>query len=316
MGLALPDRWIWDSWYAWEGDVCHAFYLCASRALGDPNRRHGYTSVGHAISQDLKTWEILPDALAPSDSPAFDSWTTWTGSIVQASLDKWMMFYTGTSRQDGGRVQRVLAATSNDLVNWTKLDGFSIEADSRFYEKLADETWPDEAWRDPWVYHSEIDQLWHMLVTARAKTPAGNFGGVVGHLTSSDLLNWKVLQPLAGPSSDFAHLEVLQYEVVDGVPLLIFSCDADKLSASRKSVVESVDATYSLVCFDGLENADLSLARPFMSNLVYASRLVRDSSGGWNLLGFRNYENGRFVGEICDPFPVTADRKSGLIPRV
>ena len=40
MALKLADRWVWDSWYVWDGDVCHAFYLCASKGLVDPNRRH------------------------------------------------------------------------------------------------------------------------------------------------------------------------------------------------------------------------------------------------------------------------------------
>lgn len=115
MTIRLPDRWIWDSWYVWDGDVCHTFYLCASRALGDPNRRHRNVNVGHAISTDLVNWEIFPDALSPSESPAFDSWTTWTGSVVKGDDGRWWMYYTGTSREDGGDIQSVGAS---DCLHW------------------------------------------------------------------------------------------------------------------------------------------------------------------------------------------------------
>ena len=47
----------------------------------------------------------MADAIAPSEAPAPDSWTTWTGSIVRQPDGVWRMFYTGTSREDAGQVQ-------------------------------------------------------------------------------------------------------------------------------------------------------------------------------------------------------------------
>jgi len=43
--------------------------------------------------------------------------------------------------------------------------------------------------------------------------------------------------------------------------------------------------------------------------------LIQGPDGKWNLLGFRNFENGEFVGEISDPIPVTADAVRGIVPR-
>lgn len=137
MGLRLPDRWIWDSWYAWDGDTCHVFYLCASRGLYDPIRRHRNTNIGHAFSTDLVNWQALPDALSPSESPAFDSWTTWTGSVVRDEDGKWWMFYTGTSRENQGRIQTIGAAVSDDLISWQKVDNQPlVSASDRWYENL------------------------------------------------------------------------------------------------------------------------------------------------------------------------------------
>lgn len=316
MSLRLADRWIWDSWYVWDGDTCHAFYLCASRGLVDPNRRHRYTNVGHAISNDLKNWTVLPDALSPSDSPAFDSWTTWTGSTVRGEDGLWYMYYTGTSREDGGDVQSIGMATSADLVTWKKYSNQAlVRADSKFYEKLGETDWPDEAWRDPWVFKSQHDNAWHMLITARSKG-SEKIKGVIGHAVSNDMRNWNVLPPLSNPGQGFGQLEVFQLAEVDGVTLLIFCCGWRELDEEMLSKVGKLDATYSLVCNSDFSDVDFRKAQPFLRNPVYAGRLVQHPSKGWYLLGFVNEVDGKFVGELSDPIPVTADRVQGLIPRV
>ena len=66
--LALPDSWVWDFWFADDGDEYHLFFLYASRALHDPDRRHGRASIGHAVSDDLRNWTRLPDALVRGES--------------------------------------------------------------------------------------------------------------------------------------------------------------------------------------------------------------------------------------------------------
>lgn len=315
MALRLADRWIWDSWYVWDGDVCHAFYLCASRGLVDPERRHRNTNIGHAISKDLVSWEVLPDALSPSDSPAFDSWTTWTGSTIKGPNGKWWMFYTGTSRETDGRVQTIGAAVSDDLVEWTKLPGPLTEADEQWYEKVDDKVWNDEAWRDPWVYFDESDDLWHMLVTARSNQGDPAERGVIGHAVSENLEKWQVMQPLSKTGQGFGHLEVFQHEIVDGVPLLIFCCGPLELGSAMKAKYGEIAATYSLVVTDGLSSCNFRDAIAFQQDLVYAGRLVEKKGEGWFLIGFVNEVDGKFVGQLSDPIPVTADPVLGLIPR-
>ena len=316
MALRLPDRWVWDSWYVWDGDTCHAFYLCASRGLKDPNRRHRNTNVGHAISKDLVNWEILPDALSPSESPAFDSWTTWTGSCVRADDGIWWMFYTGTSREDKGKVQTIGAATSKDLISWDKLSAEPlVTADGRLYEKLGNSDWLDEAWRDPWVFRMENDSRWHMLITARANSGDPKTRGVMGHAVSENLKDWKILEALSQPNQGFGQLEVFQYEVVDGVPIVLFCCGWRELSDERFATFGKRDATYSLVANKDLSELDFLKAKAFEHNLVYAGRLIQKPNGEWFLIGFVNEIDGRFVGELSDPIPVTADPILGLVPR-
>lgn len=308
--LALVDCWIWDSWYTFDGEYHHAFYLKASRALGDPNRRHRHPAVGHARSRDLYTWEELPDALAIADAPAFDDWTTWTGSVVKDDSGTWWMFYTGTSHGDDGLVQRIGSATSNDLMTWVKQRSPLIEADPEHYELLGESTWDDQAWRDPFVFRTN-DQ-WQMLITARSNQGSPDSRGVVGRATSSDLHEWKVQAPLA-TNEDFGQLEVLQVAEIDGVPTLLWCCEYPQLSERGKKRFGR-GGMFSATGESMLGPFDMAHATRFDHDSIYAARTIQHE-GAWFLMGFRNMENGQFIGELTDPIPVTSLPGVGLVPK-
>jgi beta-fructofuranosidase len=72
VGLRFVDRWIWDFWFADDGTDRHVFYLQAPRSLGRPELRHRNATIGHAVSTDLRTWEVLPDVLGPGPAGRFD----------------------------------------------------------------------------------------------------------------------------------------------------------------------------------------------------------------------------------------------------
>jgi len=316
MTLQLPDKWIWDSWYVQEGGVTHAFYLHASKALGDPDRRHRHPIIGHAVSHDLTTWTVVEDALIVSEPGAFDDGTTWTGSVVRDGDGLWWMFYTGTSRAEDTMVQRVGAATSPDLMTWSKASSAPlVEADPRWYELLDRSLWHDQAWRDPWVFRFPGEATWHMLITARANHGDARVRGVLGHATSENLVDWAVQPPLSEPGQGFGQLEVFQFEIVDGVPVLLFCCGWAELSPERQAAGE-VGGVYSVVVDERLAEVDFSRAQLFERTDLYASRLVRAADGGWALLGFVNMVDGEFVGALSDPVLVTADPVLGLVPRV
>lgn len=307
----LNDSWIWDSWFAFDGEYHHAFYLRASRALGNPDRRHRYPFVGHARSKDLVNWEVLPDAVAVSDQPAFDDWTTWTGSVVRDESGLWWMFYTGSSRGDGGDVQRVGAATSADLITWEKVSSDAIvEADGRYYELLDKSLWHDQAWRDPWVFKHE--GRWHMFITARTNEGDRWVRGVVGHAVSDDLRTWEVLPPLTEPGG-FGQMEVFQVAVIDGTPTLLWCCGYNELSDPLKQRF-GAGGMFSVTGETLLGPFDISQATRFPHPSIYAARVI-EHQGQWFMIGFRDMEDGRFVGELTDPIPVTAIPGKGLQPR-
>lgn len=309
MSLRLPESWVWDSWYTFDGGLHHAFYLRASRALGDPERRHRHPYVGHAVSTDLTTWTVVQDALAVSDPPSFDDWTTWTGSVVRDPAGGWQMFYTGSTHSDDGLVQRIGWATSPDLMTWTKSTSVPLEAESRWYETLDLAVWHDEAWRDPFVFRAD-DGRWHMYVTARARDGDPRERGVIGHCTSRDLDHWIIEPPLTSPGSGFGQMEVPQVELVDGVPTLIFSCGTEHLGDERRER-DGRGGVYSVTGPSLLGPFDIASARRFPDDSIYAGRLVHHD-GSWHVLGFTHREAGQFVGQLCDPIAVTSALDSGL----
>jgi sucrose-6-phosphate hydrolase SacC (GH32 family) len=303
--LRLPDHWVWDSWYTMDDDgLHHVFFLRASRALLDPERRHRRASIGHAVSRDLRNWKVVADALVPSDEPAWDDLATWTGSVVRGADGRWYMFYTGV-RDDGDHVaQRIGLVISDDLYTWHRFGTKPlVEPDPTWYEHCDRTDWPGEAWRDPWVFRAPDGVGWHMLITAYAKDGDPLCRGVLGHAYSAELLNWEVGPPLTRPDG-FGHLEVPQVAVVDGQPLLLFCSNLGVRSPSDSVWVVPGPAVTG--------PWDLSVAQPVSCPRLYSPRLVRDIEGQWNLIGFVSERAGEFAGELSDPLAVRYTVSGGL----
>jgi beta-fructofuranosidase len=301
----LPEAWVWDFWLADDGQDYHLFFLYASRALQDPDARHHRASIGHAISPDLVSWHRVTDALVRSDPPAFDDLATWTGSVIRHPDGTWFLFYTGSTMTPRGNVQTIGYATSPDLAIWTKADGNPVlRADGRWYERLSDGHWHDEAFRDPWVLADPNGNGWHMLITARANSGVADDRGVVGHAWSPDLRSWELRPPLTEPGQGFGQLEVTQVETVDGQPVLMFSCLAGDASESRRATGTS-GGVWCARADSVLGPFDVAGAQLITDRSWYSGRIIQDRSNGeWKFLAFRHDDdNATFVGEISDPRP-------------
>ena len=292
MSLTMNDHWMWDHWICDDGKQYHLFFLRASRALRDPERRHWNASMGHAVSTDARSWALMPDALVHSDGPAFDDQAIWTGSTVVKPDGSLRVFYTGISRAEGGMVQRIGWADSVDGVTFERATGEPLTADGRWYEKWNPAYPWDEPWRDPFVF--ETGGRWHMLITARAKGVDRMRAGVIGHAVSDDLDHWEVLPPLSAPAQ-FGQLEVAQSRTVGGRHLLVFSCGQDMQSEPAPGGVWVAEG-------DGpLGPWDIEAARYVRPEHLYAGQLLRLRDDGWILTGFVDRVDGVFVGSIPDP---------------
>lgn len=292
--LDLTDDWVWDFWTAHDGQRHHAFFLHAPRTLGDPDLRHRNASVGHAVSEDLVSWTRLPDALAPQPEPAYDDLATWTGSVVQDDAGTWWLFTSGLSHAEDGRVQRIGAATSTDLLTWTRTD-LVLEADPRWY--AAADHRGETHWRDPFVVRA-ADGGWHMYVTAKAPGEHGN--GVAAHATSRDLLTWEVGPPLGPATGRFDQLEVISLAEVQGRWVLLFSCLAQEMPGAEPGA----GGVWSVPVAGPGAPVDLDRAVRLTSEDLYVGRLV-EHEGRTRFLAFENRDaDGRFSGGVIDPLDV------------
>jgi beta-fructofuranosidase len=292
----------------------HVFFLHAPRDLGHPDLRHPHAQIGHAVSQDLHSWEVLPTALSQGPPGAFDDRATWTGSILESG-GRWHMFYSGISIREDSRVQRVGLATSEDLVAWER-QPLLLEADPRWYETARQHPGGEETWRDPWVFQDPGGGRFHMVVCARVNHGPLDGRGVLGHAWSSDLGSWKVGPPLSAPG-EFNQLEVPQLVQLGGAWRAVFSAWWTDHSAARlaRPGVVAEGGTHYLTSAGPLgpyvlERDAFLLGDPQVS--FYAGRVLRHRDAWW-LFAWRHVDGkGRFFGELSDPMPLTVDDAGSL----
>jgi len=306
MTLRLPDHWVWDAWFAVEGDLVHAFFLHAPRSLGDPDLRHGHARVGHAVSRDLRTWELRAPALPDPRPGDIDERATWTGSVIRDG-DRWLMGYTGIGPDDGGPwIQRIGLATSPDLDAWTRTD-VVVRADPRWYGTASADS-GEEHWRDPWLWVDEAGVL-HLFVTAMAKDGPPGASGVIGHAWSRDRRTFEVGPPLSAPG-EVRQLEVPQLvRLGDGRWVVLASLRSTDHAHHRRSRPGFVPETGTLA----LEGT--SALGPFTvtpgpcllgdpADRWYAARLVEFKGRRYLMAWIDRDADGRFVGELGDPIPL------------
>lgn len=304
MGLRLDDKWMWDFWFAEEGDATHVFFLQAPRSLAHPDLRHRNATFGHAVSTDLRRWEVLPNPLPPGPTGSWDDLATWTGSITRAG-DTWHLLYTGVSTRDDGLVQRIGLATSRDLMHWERFgDRPVIEADSTWYEILDLDVWHDQAWRDPWVVPDPDGNGYHALITARGRSGPADSRGVIGHAVSTDLYRWEVRPPVASPPG-FGQMEVPQVIDAGDSAFLVFCTAGHHVSPLRKTAHQPNARTGTYICrvpsvLGPFDVPGSTAFEPFTE--LYAGKLLRRGDD-WYLMGFIDTIDGVFVGELSDPIP-------------
>lgn len=321
MVLALENHWIWDSWYAHDGQRWHGYFLKAPKSLINPDLRHFNVQQGHAVSDDLVTWEHLGTCLKPSEGPAFDDFTTWTGSVVQDGDGLWHLFYTGTSKADEGLYQRIGHATSTDMHSWERVgDGLCLDLtgpNAAHYE--ADHMkgfWHDRAMRDPWVMRDPEGDGWLMYFTARAPgIEEPNAGGTVGLATSPDLQTWTLQPPLF--TGGYGQLEVPQVFEREGQWFCLFCTAAEHFSKAQAEATPSgpVTGNHYLVG-DGPRGPWRIAPGNFLDGELpcrrYAARIV-DTGKGMVIMGFNDHApDGVFGGYVMDPEPVVLD-PNGLL---
>lgn len=312
MAIALENEWIWDSWYAHDGDQWHCYFLKAPKSLIDPELRHFNVSQGHATSRDLVTWQHRGTSFAPSEGAAWDDYTTWTGSVVRGDDDLWHLFYTGTQRAEKGLYQRIGHAVSDDLHRWSRVgDGLCLDLtgpNAADYEaEMAKGFWHDRAMRDPWVMRDPEGDGWLMFFTARAPgIPEANAGGAIGFATSRDLLTWELQPPVF--TGGFGQLEVPQVFQAEGRWYCLFCTAAEHFSAEMAAGLDGGPVTGNHYLIGDSPRGPWRVAPGFLDGDLpcrrYAARIL-DTAEGLRIMGFADRPDGSpFIGQIMDPEPV------------
>jgi beta-fructofuranosidase len=324
VALALEDKWVWDFWLCRDGADWHLYFLQADRSLGDPELRHWNVSQGHAVSQDLRQWQLLGTCLAPSPGPAADDYTTWTGSVLKDDAGLWHLFYTGTAHADAGMKQRLFHATSTDGHGWRRAGGepgeaglildIGRDAGGAAYEEFQPGFWHDRAMRDPWVIRDPRGAGWLMFFTARVPGRAEpNAGGAIGLATSPDLYHWE-LKPPVYAGGDFGQLEVPQVFELGGRWYCLFCTDKRHWSRSYAAEYpgEPVSGTHYLIADSPLGPWKVAPGA-FLDGAPdcrrYSGKVILGQDGeapaGLSFMAFANTRpDGSFAGTLIDPLPM------------
>lgn len=205
------------------GSTYHLFHLVL------PN--HSY--IAHAVSSDGLTWEAAPHALHISDPGQFDDDMLWTMHVTP-DPDRpgcYRMFYTGLSRADGGRVQRIGCALSDDLIHWRKLmeeDGYPypVNVNGPWYEAERPENRLWRSFRDPYFYHDPETGDRLLLVCGRVNQGPMIRRGCVVTARENERDEWEFIEPLHQPGV-YDEIEVPGVFKLDGRYYLIGSIRED-----------------------------------------------------------------------------------------
>lgn len=304
MPLNLDGEWVWDFWLAHDGPDWHIFFLKAPRSLGDPERRHRHATIGHAVSDDLSRWTVVAAPFEPGPPGTWDDLATWTGSVVRAN-GVWWMFYTGVSTAEDGKIQRIGAAVSQDLMLWTKTpENPLLEADVRWYEIYDERSWYEQAWRDPWVCADPDGAGYHMFLTARVASGEPDRRGVIAHAVSPDLRAWEVRPPVT-EAGWAGHLEVPQHVALSGRHYLVFSVPREMQPGVDPSAVRTGVAYLVADRIDGTyEQGPTRYVYADTSGTFYAGRVVLVDGRPMMMATLHNDMHGGYVGTISDPMPL------------
>ncbi len=201
-----PGMWIWDNWFAHDGERWHAYYLQLPKAVGMERRWKNndlFKHVGHATSKDLREWKDCGPALTALTGTWNDRHIA-TGCVVQHE-GKWHMIFTGRGTQGDA----VGLALSPDLMEWKTeekplfplIDTFGMEAEgSAVFESV----WQGQKVRwagisDPYVLPEKLDGWYYLVLCSRILGEPIATSGCLTVLRSKDLRKWEQPEVWAWP---------------------------------------------------------------------------------------------------------------------
>jgi hypothetical protein len=172
----------------------HIFYTWLD--LSKPDSLQS-TDFGHAVSQNLYNWTILPlPHVVPTRPGKFDAGHVWAPTIILRD-GVYYMYYTGVAKDPNGLdpKQSIGRATSTDLYNWTQEDDPVLECADIPWSYCNDSS-QGRQFRDPFVMEDPTDPTHDLMYFAtRLGTDIDHQIVGVAH-TYNPAGNWLNLQPM------------------------------------------------------------------------------------------------------------------------
>jgi sucrose-6-phosphate hydrolase SacC (GH32 family) len=189
--------------------IFHFYYL------RDENHHHGKNGLGghqwaHASSRDLIHWEHHPMAISITEDREA---SICTGSVFYH--DGVYRGYYATRMMDGK--EHLSVAVSSDGITFQKTEPNPFASPETGYVP--------GPYRDPCVFLDERSGLFHLIATACLEKPdLDGRGGCLAQLVSTDLKNWKLIEPFYVPGCR-AVPECPDHFEWNGWHYLVFSID-------------------------------------------------------------------------------------------
>ena len=317
MSLRLPDKWVWDFWLVQDrkASTTSSTYRRRERS----GRRPFVTTMPPSATRSHKTsahGELLPDALHPGPDGSWDDLATWTGSTLEHD-GRWYMLYTGINRREGGLIQRIGLATSEDLVNWVQAPR---EPGARGRPALVR---PAGATRGgaispgaiPWLFRQPDHGSFHCLVTARSPLGATDAAGVVGHARSLNLVDWEVTSAAHRTRATSRRSRYRSSFSLDGC---VRRCSSHaRRSTTRRERIARLGPGRDRNVRLRLPRCSARTPRRAPRSpprTARSARSTRESSSSgrpeaWEFMAFRGNGDRDFLGDLIDPLPVTVEAR-------
>jgi len=220
--------------------------------------------IAHAISDDALNWRRVDNAIFIGHPGSWDDLMLWTMHVSPDPHQpgRWRMFYTGVSRRDQGRKQRIGLAFSDDLYHWEKADvnwedprgdkdpervkqvraklsisasnsisarlsedsSFPLEPDPRYYEASPDNKRNLVSFRDPYYFREGENGL--LLISARVNSGPWVRRGCVAQMKETTPNHFSTLPPLHSPTI-YDDVEVPNLFQIEGEYYLVGSIRED-----------------------------------------------------------------------------------------
>ncbi len=175
-----PGGYVVDHALIKKDGVTHLFYIRGIAATNWPE--YPLFNFGHAISRDLKNWDIQQPVLQCPET-GWDVYQVWAPHIIEHE-GTYYMFYTGVNRNVS---QAICLATSGDLITWQRFERNPVITSGPWA------IWDTATWsdcRDPMVFR-DGNIFYCYYTAARKNTDSGQPEFCLGISSSSDLFHWK-----------------------------------------------------------------------------------------------------------------------------